>query len=228
MLAAALAFAAWPAAAQVALDPALGERVRALVAPGVQLQGAAAKARVEIEVGQIDARLRLAPCRRIEPQLPPLAALWGGTRIALRCVEGEKPWQVWLPVTVKVLAPALVPVRALPMGTVLAAEHLQLAEIDWAASAQPPFARAEQVLGRTLGRAWQAGEPLRAADLRARQWFAAGEPVQVLARGEGFAVGGEAQAMGPGIEGQPVRVRTESGRVLVGLPVGERRVELSL
>lgn len=200
--------------------------VRALVGQNLKLP--AGQPRVDIEIGKLDPRLRLAPCKRIEPQLPAQGLLWGRTRIGLRCVEGERPWQVWLPVTVKVFAPALVPVRALPAGTVLAASDLQTAEVDWAAETQPPFTRSEPLVGRTLGRALQPGQALRGGDLKLRQWFAAGDTVQVLARGDGFAVSGEGQALTPGIEGQTARVRTESGRVLTGVPVADRRVEVAL
>jgi hypothetical protein len=65
--------------------------------------------------------------------------LWGRTHIGLRCVEGEKPWQVWLPIQVKVMAPALVALQALPIGTVLQASHLEKIEIDWAADRRAPF-----------------------------------------------------------------------------------------
>jgi len=228
-----LALAAWAVLAaagasgtEPAADATLAEQVRGLVGPAVRLP--TGKARVELEVGQLDPRLRLAPCRRIETHLPAQSPLWGRTRIGVRCVEGERPWHVYLPVVVKVFAPALVPVRALPAGTVLAPEHLQLTEVDWAADANPAFASAEGLLGRTLGRAVAAGQAVRSGDLRQRQWFAAGDTVQLLARGEGFVVGGEAQALGNGIEGQSVRVRTESGRVLSGTPVAERRVEVAL
>jgi flagella basal body P-ring formation protein FlgA len=74
----------------------------------------------------------------------------------------------------------------------------------------------------------QPGQAVRAADLRLRQWFAAGDTVRVLARGDGFSVSGEGQALGAGIEGQSVRVRTESGRVLTGLPVAAHQVEVVL
>jgi flagella basal body P-ring formation protein FlgA len=230
-LLAAGAFAlATASAAATPIEPQLAERVRGLVGPSVTLPGvaqpAAAAPRVAIEIGELDPRLRLAPCRRVEPQLPAQVRLWGRTRIGLRCVDGERKWQVWLPVVVKVFAPALVTVSALPAGTVLAAEHLRTAEVDWAAEPQPPYVLASDLLGRTLGRALQPGEAVRGSDLRLRQWFAAGDTVQVLARGDGFVVGGEGQALNPGIEGQPVRVRTESGRVLTGLPVGQRRVEV--
>jgi len=236
----ALAAPAWAQPAEPAIETAMAEPVRALVGQSLRLPpgvatgdngaGAAGRPapRVEIEIGKLDPRLRLAPCKRIEPQLPPQAQLWGRTRIGLRCVEGERPWQVWLPVSVKVFAPALVARRALPAGTELAAADLQVGEVDWAAEAQAPLTQADKLIGRSLGRALQPGQALRNGDLRLRQWFGAGDTVQILARGEGFAVGGEGQALTPGIEGQPVRVRIESGRILTGVPVAERRVELSL
>lgn len=227
--------AAW-ATTPAPIEPDLAERVRGLVGGSVgaglplpaagAANGGPAQPRVAVEIGQLDPRLRLAPCKKVEPQLP-AGRLWGRTRVGLRCVEGERPWQVWLPVTVQVFAPALVPVRALPAGTVLAAEHLQVAEVDWAAETQPPHQRLQDLVGRTLARALPAGEAVRRDDLRVRQWFAAGDTVQVWARGPGFAVAGEGQALNPGLEGQVVRVRTESGRVLTGRPVAERRVEVN-
>ncbi|MFO1330402.1 MAG: flagellar basal body P-ring formation chaperone FlgA [Rubrivivax sp.] len=225
----ALAAACAAGVATAAPDTALDEQLRALVMPLVALPPAAReRARIELEVGQIDPRLKLAPCRRIEPRWSPTARAWGRTHVALRCVEGDRPWQVYLPLTVRVFAPALVAARPLPAGSVLAAEDLRAAEVEWTALARPPFTAQADAIGRTLGRALQAGQGVSGDDLKLRQWFASGELVQVVARGSGFAVSGEAQALGPGIEGQPVRVRTESGRVLAGTAVGERRVEVQL
>jgi flagella basal body P-ring formation protein FlgA len=111
---------------------------------------------------------------------------------------------------------------------VLAEADLASAELDLAEEASPALIRSELAVGRSLARALDAGQGLRQAHLKPRQWFAAGEPVKVVALGAGFSVAGEGLAMTPGVEGQPARVRTESGRVLVGMPVGERRMELSL
>jgi flagella basal body P-ring formation protein FlgA len=72
-----------------------------------------------------------------------------------------------------------------------------------------------------------AGQALR-PDLLARKWFASGETVQIVARGAGFSISAEGQALSHGLEGQPARVRTEGGRVLVGRPVAERRMEVQL
>lgn len=183
--------------------------------------------RVEIEVGTLDPRLRLAPCDQIEPYLPANARLWGRSRIGIRCLQGPTRWNVYLPVTVKVFAPALVATRALPAGTTLAEGDLAQAEVDLAEDTSNALFQPALAIGRTIDRPLPAGRSLRQSHLKPRQWFAAGEVVQVVAQGPGFRVAGEGQALTPGTEGLPVRIRTESGRILTAQAVGERRVEVN-
>lgn len=222
------------AGAQAASEPATPRGVDAALARQVrELAQAASRAavpgmRVEIELGELDPRLKLAPCQQVEPYLPSGTRLWGKARIGLRCLLGATRWNVYLPVTVQVFAPTLVATRALAAGSTLAAEDFALAEADIAADPSPAIRMPALAAGRTLGRPLAAGEPLHQRDLRARQWFAAGETVRVVAQGNGYSVAGEAQAMSPGIEGQAVRIRTESGRILSGVAVAERQVEIAL
>jgi len=210
--------------AGVAAAPAYGEQVRELALAGSRRAGAT---RVEVEVGALDPRLRLAPCERVEPYLPPGARLWGRTRVGLRCTLGPKRWNVYLPVTVRVYGTALVAAAPLPAGAVVGAADLRTGEVDLAAAPAPVLAEPARVVGRTLARALAAGHAVHEADLQARRWFAAGETVTVVAAGPGFRIAGEAQALTPGIEGQPARVKTPGGRVLTGVPAGERRVEVA-
>jgi flagella basal body P-ring formation protein FlgA len=205
----------------------LEQQVRQLALDGSHA-GAPGAPRVEVTVGQLDPRLHLAPCQRIEPYVPDGMRLWGKSRIGLRCLQGPSKWNVYLPVTVKVFGNALVATSGVAAGRVLSAADLTPGEIDLAEDSSAPIMKTELALGRVLARPLKAGQGLRQSHLKARQWFAAGETVTVLAQGDGFSVAGEAQALNPGIEGQPVRVRTESGRVLTGQPIGERRVELAL
>jgi flagellar basal body P-ring formation protein FlgA len=216
-----------PPPAEGGLDPATMQQIQALgqqagtgLAPG--------SVRVEIEPGRLDPRLRLAPCERIEAFLPPGARTWGRTRVGLRCAQGPTPWTVYLPVTVKVFAPAWVAAGALPAGTVLQAEQLREAEVDWAATTAPAVADVSLLVGRTLGRPLMAGVAVRSSDLKQRQWFDAGDTVRLVARGSGFSVTGEGHALSAGVEGRTVKVRTESGRVLSGMAVGHNRVEVQL
>ncbi len=201
------------------------EQARALT---LQSTAAMPGVRVEVEPGRLDPRLKLAPCARIEPYLPPGFKAWGATRVGLRCLEGAVRWNVYLPITVRVYAPAVVAATALSVGSVLNEGDLQIAEIDLAASGQPAVTDLAAAVGRSLGVALNPGDSLRQQHLRTRQWFSAGETVRLVASGPGFAVQSEGTALAAGLEGRAVRVRTESGRIVTGLPVGERRVELSL
>lgn len=217
------------AAPPAAVTPeSLQAQVRRLADAAVaRLEGLPPGARVVVDVGAPDARLKLAACRRTEPFLPPSARLWGRSRVGVRCVEGERAWQVYVPVAVQVWAQSLVGASALPAGTVLAPEHLARAEVDLAAGSTA-LREPAQALGRTLARPLTAGAALREADLRARLWFAAGETVTVIAVGPGFRITGSGTALSPGHAGQRVRVRTDQGRILVGQAVGEARVEVGL
>jgi flagella basal body P-ring formation protein FlgA len=220
-------FVAGPARAQSVLDAALVERVRAL-AEAAARAGAPAGTQVAVEIGALDPRLRLAPCQQVQPYLPAGMAAWGRSRIGLRCTQGVARWNVTLPVRVAVYGRAVVANGPLPAGVTLSQEHLALADIDIAADPGAVFTDPALLLGRVLGRPVGAAEAVRAPSLKARQWFAAGETVQVRVAGAGFAIAAEARALSAGIEGQDVRVRFDSGRVAAGRAVGERRVELVL
>lgn len=219
---------ALPAAA---MDESLEHSTRGLLTQAAaQLPQAGRAARVEVRLGQIDPRLSLAPCRRIEPYLPTGARPIGRTRVGLRCLEtttGQTPWNITVPVTVSLFAPAVVLRQALPAGTVLADEHLVFGEIDWGAEGRA-FADVGPLIGRELGRPMAAGSTVQASDIKTRQWFASGETVQLVARGAGFSISAEGQALNPGIEGAPVRVKTGNGRVVTGRAIGDRQVEVML
>ena len=210
-----------------ALDATLEDRLQALAMAGAR-QVAPGQARVDVELGRLDPRLRLAPCAQIQPYLPPGTRMWGRTRLGLRCLSGVTKWNVTLPLTIKVYGPAFVAASDLPAGTVLSQDHLRLAEVDIAGEAGAIYTQADGWLGRALVRPVAAGEALRSADLKLRHWVEPGDRVQVLATGDGYAVAGEGQALGVGLEGQNVRVRFDNGRMVTGRTVGERRVEVLL
>jgi flagellar basal body P-ring formation protein FlgA len=214
-------------ASDAVLDSGLNQQVRQLALAGTR-SAVPGVSRVDVVVGQLDARLRLAPCQRVEPYLPNGTRLWGKTRIGLRCAQGPSAWNVFLPITVKIYGTALVAAAALPTGSVLGAADLAATEVDLAEDASIAVADARAAVGRTLARPLMPGQSLRQTHLKPRQWFAAGQTVTVLSSGPGFSVAGEGQALTHGIEGQPARVRTEGGRVLTGQPVAEHRMELAL
>ncbi|WAC72499.1 flagellar basal body P-ring formation chaperone FlgA [Roseateles sp. SL47] len=209
------------------LEASLQETLQMLALAGAR-QVAPTQARVEVELGRLDPRLRLAPCDQIQPYLPPNQRMWGRTRIGIRCLSGPTKWNVSLPLTIRVFAPAYVAMADLPVGTLLTQEHLRLADTDIAGEGGVIFSQPEGWVGRHLAKGLMAGEALRSTDLKLRQWVQPGDRVQVQAAGQGYAVSGEGQAMGVGLEGQEVRIRFDNGRMVTGRTVGERKVEVLL
>jgi len=214
--------------AQQAAAPSLAQQVQDFA--DATSRAAAGTARVEVSVGQLDPRLRLAPCTKVEPYLPNGTRLWGKAHIGVRCVAGTTPWNVYLPVTVKVYGRALAATTALPAGATLGPADLAETEVDLASEGGSVFAaaQAQNLVGRTLLRPVSAGQALRSSALKQRQWFTAGDTVRITATGSGFAVESSGEALSNGIEGQSARVRTEGGRVISATPVGAREVELAL
>ncbi|MFT3856280.1 MAG: flagellar basal body P-ring formation chaperone FlgA [Aquabacterium sp.] len=184
--------------------------------------------RVEVVLGQLDPRLKLAPCDQVRAYMPEGQRLWGRTRVGLRCESGPVKWNVFWPVTVKIWGQGLVAMAPLRPGVAIQPSDLRIAEVDLAEDASPALIRAAELIGRYVSRGIQAGESVRQDDIKARRWFAAGDPVRLTIRGPGFQVASEGTALTHGDEGHCARVRTESGRVICGLPTGERQVELSL
>ena len=186
----------------------------------------AGQGEVVVELGEADARLRLAPCDQVQPFVPAGQTLWGRSRVGLRCVLGAKRWSITVPVQVRVFAPAWSLRQSLPAGTVLNQDMVERRRAEISAESSPALAQPEPPVGRTLAQAAEAGTVLRQQHLRARQWFESGAPVQLSLAGEGFAVRAEGQALGPGLEGAAVRVRLESGRIVLGQASGPNRVTL--
>lgn len=214
-----------PLAASAQAQPVLEAQVLAFVQANLD---PALPGRVEILPGALDPRLRLAPCEKVQAYLSPNMRLWGKTRVGLRCVQGPSAWNVAMPVTVKVWGLGLVATQAMTPGQVLDGNDLRLAEVDLAEEPSGALTAAAEAVGRTLARPLLAGQSVRQVTLKARQWFAPGDTVQIRAVGSGYAVAGSGEAVTAGIEGQPARVRTPSGRLVTGVAVAEHQLELAL
>jgi len=201
------------------LQPALGPSVGGEA--GVSL-------RPEIVMGQLDSRLRLAPCGAIEPYLPPGTRLWGRSKVGLRCVDGVSRWNVFVPVTVKAWGPAWVIKANVPAGETLTADHAEQTEVDWAAHPSPVLAASQRWIGHQTAFPLQAGQPLRENMVRAPQAFEAGAQVKVSSGGAGFSISVIGQAVAAARVGEPARVRLPNGRVVTGTVRPDQTVSIDL
>ena len=171
--------------------------------------------RVEVQVGTLNRGLKLAPCDKAEPFLPGNTRLWGRANIGLRCVAGAR-WTTFIPVRISAWGPALVARTMLPAGRIPQADDFVVQEVDWAASRSIPLANPGLLDGQELIRPVAAGRPLLAEYLRIAPTVRAGEAVPVILQGQGFSIRIEAVALSAAADGQQVKVRTGTGKVLNG------------
>ena len=183
--------------------------------------------RVEVQIGHLDERLRLAPCARIEPFVPPGTRLWGRSQIGLRCAEGAS-WTVYLPVEIRVFANALVATRTIAYGHLAGPDDAKLAEVELSRESGQALADPNWLEGKSATRVIGAGQVLRAEYFRAPPAVGAGDSVRLIYSGAGFSVTAGGRALGAANEGQPVRVQTESGRIVQGVARAGRTVEMRL
>jgi flagella basal body P-ring formation protein FlgA len=205
--------------------PALQESVRLHVLRDAAAAAGGTQSRIDVVVGEVDARLQLAPCVRSEVFLPGGSRFWGRGFAGVRCVEGAT-WSINLPVTVRVFGPALVAARPLAAGAAVQANDVRSAEVEWTRESQGVVTSAAQLEQRVLARPVATGQPIPLVALRAPQAVGQGEPVRLIGRGTGFSISADGIALASATAGQAVRVRTESGRILTGTARAGRLVEV--
>ena len=184
--------------------------------------------RMEVLVGALDSRLKLASCAKVEPYLPPGTRLWGKTRLGVRCLEGASRWNVFLPVTVSAYGPAWVIKGNVASGSVLTESDAMVTEVNWAEEASPIMSQSSQWVGQVAARGLSTGQALRQSMIRPAQAFQSGTQVRVVAKGVGFQIAADGQAISAGVVGQPARVRMSNGRVMSGTVLDNRTVMLEL
>ena len=184
--------------------------------------------RLEVKVGSLDSRLKLAPCGNVEPYLPPGARLWGRTRVGLRCIDGISRWNVSLPVTVNAYGAAWVIKGQVASGAALTEDDVVEAEVNWAEESNAVLKDKALWVGQIATRALGTGQTLRMGMVRPAQVFQAGAQVRVVAQGAGFQVSAEGQALSAGVVGQVAKVRMDNGRVSSGVVLDTKTVKIDL
>lgn len=184
--------------------------------------------RFEVQsIGPVESAATLAPCVRAEPFIPPHARPWGRTAIGVRCVQGAA-WSVMVPAQVAAWGRTVVAVAPLPAGSLLSEQDLQEQEIELTREPAGIVRDAAALVGKATTRALPAGVPIRAEMARAPLAVQAGDPVRLRIQGPGFAITAGGQALAAASAGQPVKVRSELGKILNGVAREGRIVDVSL
>jgi flagellar basal body P-ring formation protein FlgA len=181
--------------------------------------------RLEINQGPVDARLSLTRCDSLEAFLPPGARLWGNSTVGVRCQAPEK-WSLFVPVQVHVWDAVVVSTRAIARGQVLKADDVALQNLDLTQLPRGVLTDTSEAVGKTTTSHVNGSMPLRADMLRAAAVVLQGQTVRIVFVGRGLRVSSEGRALGNAGTGEPVQVKTASGKLIKGIVQGPGVVEV--
>ncbi|WP_410015406.1 flagellar basal body P-ring formation chaperone FlgA [Sodalis sp. C49] len=178
---------------------------------------------VELKVVVKTPAARRPDCEQPQFSLPANNRARGNISVQVICGNQKRYVQAEVQVTDRYLVTA----RAISANQTLAQGDVvwQTGRVD--NMSVTPLTDMAWVYGSLSERALGSGQVLTAAMLR-RPWLVkTGQPVQVTAQGDGFSVQGTGKAMGNAAVNDRLRVRMESGQMVVGqvTPDGGIRIE---
>ncbi|MFZ4700948.1 MAG: flagellar basal body P-ring formation chaperone FlgA [Candidatus Methylumidiphilus sp.] len=169
----------------------------------------------KVMVSPPDPRLDLPACPKLEVFLPAGARLQGRVTVGVRCLE-PSPWVIYVQAQISTLTRHLVAAVPLAQGHVITESDLTMAADVLGASPAGLMTDSTQAIGRTVATPIAAGSPIRPNQFRKDWVVRQGQAIRLSTAGAGFRISVEAKAMANASEGEPVQVKTKSGRLLMG------------
>ncbi|MCX7194005.1 MAG: flagellar basal body P-ring formation chaperone FlgA [Proteobacteria bacterium] len=198
--------------------------LRTAVATFVEQQTAGLPGKVAFNVNEIDKRIVLRACSKIEPFLPAGSQMIGNASIGVRCAE-EKGWSIFIPVQIRITRDLLISARPLSHGQILHTEDLAIQTTETTQNAGLTDAR--QIIGKVLRYSVSAGYIMRADMLREPYSVKQGQSVRLSVQGGGFSLSSSGVALNNASEGETVQIRTLSGRLVSGIAGEEGVVQIT-
>lgn len=164
-------------------------------------------------VDEIDKRISLRPCSKIEAFLPPGTQLTGRVSIGVRCTE-TGGWSTLIPVQIKITRELLVSAHALTLGQIV--RETDLTRLKTETTLNSGITDASLIVGKVLRYSIAAGYILREDMLRAPYSIKQGQTVNLSIQANGFTLSSSGVALNNASEGETVQARTSSGRVISG------------
>lgn len=185
--------------------------------------------RTTVKAGALDPRHRLPRCdRELESFMRRGSDVGSRTIVGVEC-RGARPWKVYVPVDVVVLANVFTARRTLPRGHLLTREDLAMDERDVSRMMSGYITSVDELVGQRLRQSVVAGRTVTPAMLEADRIVTRGQTVTLLASQGGLRVSMIGKALSDGALNQRIRVENvNSGRVVEGIVRSREHVEIVL
>ncbi|WP_077048930.1 flagellar basal body P-ring formation chaperone FlgA [Pseudomonas sp. KK4] len=185
--------------------------------------------RYEIQVNQLDPRLRMPMCdKELTASLESPAKPLGRVTVKVRC-EGSSPWTVFVPAQVRLFRDVVTTTRALRRSGIVEPQDVILRERDISAINQGYLTSLDQAIGQRLTRPMVGDQVITLVHLEQAEVIRKGDQVVITARSGTLSVRMPGEALSNGGMSEQIRVKNlNSQRVIKAQVVAPGQVEVSM
>ena len=185
--------------------------------------------RYEIEVKQLDPRLRMPMCdRELTASLESPARPLGRVTVKVRC-EGASPWTVFVPAQVRLFREVVTATRPLRRLGVIEPEDVMLRERDISLISQGYLTSLDQAIGQKLTRPMVADQLVTLVNIEQAEVISKGDQVVITARSGTLSVRMPGEALSNGGLRDQIRVKNlNSQRVIKAQVIAPGQVEVAM
>lgn len=182
--------------------------------------------RLDIKVGNLDARLRLEVCPdTIDFNLQDPSGLGGNLSVQAKC-PAPGGWSIHVPAQVMVYRQIPVAARTITRGERVNASHLSNNLVNVSSIRQGYALSSEDIIGKEAKRNIAQGEAFKSSSLDSPTAIKRGESVTLQAQAGAIKVLSSGVALADGRIGQKIRVKNSSSeRIVTGIVVNQGLVE---
>lgn len=174
---------------------------------------------VELTVGQLDPRLRLARCDdylTLKIKEPPHSPR--NSTVKVSC-DGNQRWTIYIPLTVDVYSEVLVASRSLRKGDVLNADDFSFKRLNISQIGHGLIEDIDRATGMELKRPLKSGETIRLSFLRQPDIVLKGQAVIVTSESRFMSVQTPGIALRNGHLGEFIKVKNERSKRIIDAKV---------
>ncbi|TFF06702.1 flagellar basal body P-ring formation protein FlgA [Pseudomonas sp. BCA14] len=185
--------------------------------------------RYEIQVNQLDPRLRMPMCdKELTATLESPAQPIGRVTVKVRC-EGTSPWTVFVPAQVKLFRDVVVVTRPLKRTGIIGFEDVALRERDISLINQGYLTSVDQAIGQKLTRPMVTDQVITLVHLEQAEVIRKGDQVVISASSGALTVKMPGEALSNGGMSEQIRVKNlNSNRVIKAQVTAPGQVEVAL
>ena len=181
--------------------------------------------KVQVSADKIDSRLNLKACAddKLTITNPYDTPMLNATTIAVKCLESDNHWTLYVPIKINVLKTVLVAKRGLIKGKQVGAEDIYPTEMDTQKLKQGYFTDKNELIGLVCKHDISADNPFNPYNIELAKLVHKGEQVSIVANDNNLTISMDGIALNEGVLGETVRVKNLSSKRTIEAQVAGRK-----